>query len=61
MAKVTLSTGAVGTTFTMNQNPNGHRYYPAICATGDTAFVTWYDRRAGGDPEPILLSHGIQC
>ncbi len=35
------------TTTVMNQSSAGHRYYPSICSTGQTAHVTWYDRRAG--------------
>ncbi|HXU81149.1 MAG TPA: carboxypeptidase-like regulatory domain-containing protein, partial [Polyangia bacterium] len=31
----------------VNRTHGGHRYFPAICTTGHTAFVSWYDRRAG--------------
>ncbi len=35
------------TTKVMNTVGSGHRYFPSICSTGNSAFVSWYDRRAG--------------
>jgi hypothetical protein len=34
----------------VNDGGTGRRFMPWICATGGTAFVTWYDRRAAGQP-----------
>ena len=31
----------------LNAATTGHRFMPWVCATGDTAFVSWYDMRAG--------------
>jgi hypothetical protein len=33
-------------TVQISTNVNGRRFQPWICATGGTAFVSWYDRRA---------------
>jgi hypothetical protein len=33
----------------INTSSAGHRYFPSICSTGSKSYVTWYDRRAGGD------------
>jgi hypothetical protein len=33
----------------VNRASPGHRYFPSICTTRAKAFVSWYDRRAGGD------------
>ncbi|HEX3905581.1 MAG TPA: carboxypeptidase-like regulatory domain-containing protein [Polyangia bacterium] len=33
----------------VNSSGTGRRYFPAICTSGSSAFVAWYDRRAGGD------------
>jgi hypothetical protein len=34
----------------VNTTDAGHRYFPSICSTGSTAFISWYDRRAGTTP-----------
>jgi hypothetical protein len=31
----------------LNTSTTGHRFMPWVCATGGTAFVSWYDMRAG--------------
>lgn len=31
----------------LNAGVTGHRFMPWVCATGDTAHVSWYDQRAG--------------
>ncbi len=38
------------TTTVMNTVSAGHRYFPSICSTGNTAHVSWFDRRAGTAP-----------
>jgi hypothetical protein len=34
------------TPVTINTNPTARRFMPWVCATGGSAFVTWYDRRS---------------
>jgi hypothetical protein len=41
----------------VSQNSNGRRYFPWVCSTTGTKFVTWYDRRNSTAANPDLTAY----